>query len=165
MLLDLRQIFELPGDVKNFDCSVDLSQVENAGVKLFETPVRVKGRVENRLGVVTVRFTAEFTMHYLCDRCLSDEHRESRMSFEHILLNDTQAASESDDCIFVQGNSLDLDDLVTNDVLLELPMKLLCREDCKGLCPSCGKNLNLGDCDCEKKTVDPRLEVLKQLLD
>ena len=71
----------------------------------------------------------------------------------------------SDDRIEVQGYSLDLDDLIMNDILLELPTKLLCRDDCMGLCPECGKNLNDGTCSCRKETVDPRLAVLKQLLD
>ena len=58
----------------------------------------------------------------------------------------------------------DLDPLITEDIFLDLPSKLLCSEDCKGLCPVCGKNRNEGDCGCEKQTVDPRLEILKQLM-
>ena len=87
------------------------------------------------------------------------------MNFEHILLKDPNAAGASDDYILTEGNSLDLDELVVSDILLELPTKLLCKEDCKGLCSSCGRNLNEGKCGCEEKTVDPRLEVLRQLLD
>ena len=60
---------------------------------------------------------------------------------------------------------LDLEDTVRTDVLLELPGKVLCSEDCKGLCCQCGKNLNEGSCTCEKKQIDPRLAVLSQLLD
>ena len=165
MPLDLRQIFEIPGESKDLDCSINLGGIEIGGVNPFETPVLVKGRVENRLGVVTISYTAEYRMHYLCDRCLSDEYRDNKMSFEHILLNDPNAAGASDDYILTEGNSLDLDELVVSDILLELPTKLLCKDDCKGLCPSCGKNLNVGGCDCETKTVDPRLEVLRQLLD
>jgi len=165
MPLDLRQIFEVPGESKDLDCSIELAGIEIGGVNPFETPVSIKGRIENRLGVVTISYTAEYRMHYLCDRCLSDEYRDNKMSFEHILLNDPNAAGASDDYILTEGNSLDLDELVVSDILLELPTKLLCKEDCKGLCVSCGKNLNWGGCDCETKTVDPRLEVLRQLLD
>ena len=165
MPLDLRQIFEVPGESKDLDCSMQLDGIEIGGANPFETPVLIKGRVENRLGVVTISYTAEYKMHYLCDRCLSDEHREYKMNFEHILLKDPNAAGASDDYILTEGNSLDLDELVVSDILLELPTKLLCKEDCKGLCSSCGKNLNEGKCGCDEKTVDPRLEVLRQLLD
>ena len=61
-------------------------------------------------------------------------------------------------------SDLDLDELLTEDLLLDVPSKFLCSPDCKGLCPSCGKNLNHGDCDCQQDTVDPRLAILKELL-
>ena len=60
---------------------------------------------------------------------------------------------------------MDLDELIRTDILLELPTKFLCKEDCKGLCPTCGKNLNEGACNCQTHQIDPRLEVLKQLID
>mgnify|MGYP001091754997 FL=1 len=60
---------------------------------------------------------------------------------------------------------LDLEELARTDILLELPTKVLCSEDCKGLCSQCGKNLNEGECSCEKKQIDPRLAILSQLLD
>ena len=64
----------------------------------------------------------------------------------------------------VPDDQLDLDQLLTEDILLDLPSKFLCSPDCKGLGPICGKNLNQGDCGCEKDTVDPRLAILKELL-
>lgn len=59
---------------------------------------------------------------------------------------------------------LDLDDLALSDILLALPVKNLCKEDCKGLCPVCGVNRNTETCECLKKQVDPRLEKLGELL-
>ena len=58
-----------------------------------------------------------------------------------------------------------MDELVMTDVTLELPFQLLCREECKGLCPVCGADLNETTCNCNTKKVDPRLEKLKMLLD
>ena len=72
---------------------------------------------------------------------------------------------DSDAYIQVDSGSLDLDELLRADILLELPTKYLCREDCKGLCAVCGKNLNDGPCNCNLHQIDPRLEVLKQLID
>ena len=164
MMLDLRQIFEVPDTSMELNTAVSLSGIDFHGVHPFETPISVKGRIENRLGVVTVQCEVAFTLHYLCDRCLKEEYKDCRMQFSHVLCNEPNV-DFSDDRIEVQGNSLDLDDLIMNDILLELPTKLLCRDDCKGLCPECGKNLNDGTCSCRKETVDPRLAVLKQLLD
>ena len=72
---------------------------------------------------------------------------------------------ENDDYIETPDYQLELDDLAISDILLELPSKFLCNDDCKGLCQNCGKNLNKGECDCSKSNVDPRLDILKQLID
>ncbi len=72
--------------------------------------------------------------------------------------------ADFDDYIVVESGVLDLDELVEEEVQLFLPSKMLCSDDCKGLCAKCGKNLNLGKCDC-KKDVDPRMAALLQLLD
>ena len=82
---------------------------------------------------------------------------------EHVLLTHLDE-EDTGEFIVVEGMRLDLTALVREDLLLALPAKFLCREDCKGLCPMCGKNLNDGSCSC-KKPIDPRLEALRQLLD
>ena len=70
---------------------------------------------------------------------------------------------DNDEFILVEDMKLDLDSLVREDMILALPAKILCRDDCKGLCQYCGKNLNLGSCSC-KKPIDPRLQALADLL-
>ena len=75
-----------------------------------------------------------------------------------------QNENDDDDYIVVKNRVLDLQELVNEEVSLNLPTKILCSDDCKGLCPQCGANLNVSKCDC-KKDVDPRLSALLQLLD
>lgn len=70
---------------------------------------------------------------------------------------------DNDDYIIVDNRELDLDELVNEEVSLSLPNKILCKEDCKGLCYKCGTNLNVKKCDC-KDDIDPRMEALLQLL-
>ena len=70
----------------------------------------------------------------------------------------------SDDYVETPDYKLDLDELATADILLELPSKHLCKPDCKGLCPDCGADLNETACDCGKHRIDPRLEALKDLM-
>ena len=72
--------------------------------------------------------------------------------------------SDDEDFILVEDMSLDLDELVVSDVVLTLPSKILCSDDCKGLCPQCGKDLNQGSCECTESKGDPRFDVLNQLL-
>lgn len=71
---------------------------------------------------------------------------------------------DNDDYIEVPDYTLDVDNCVQTDIILNLPVKFLCKEDCKGICPKCGKDLNDGECGCQTEEIDPRLEVLKELL-
>ena len=64
---------------------------------------------------------------------------------------------------FYEGETVDCDPLIYEQIVLQIPMKALCREDCRGLCPRCGANLNLSSCSCPDRDVDERLAVLKKL--
>ena len=85
------------------------------------------------------------------------------MPVEHVLVRELNDEN-NDELICISSAQMDLDKLVSDDVFLSLPSKFLCAEDCKGICPTCGMNLNAGPCDC-KKSVDPRLADLLQLLE
>jgi uncharacterized protein len=74
------------------------------------------------------------------------------------------AGEDNEDIILVEDMKLDLDELVYTEIIISLPMKHLCRKDCKGICSSCGKNLNEEECSCNKKQIDPRLQALADLL-
>lgn len=130
----------------------------------FTTPVRVRGDVVNRAGIVTMEAAATGVMHFVCDRCAAEAERTLSVPMEHILVSALQSEDDADRYILVPDGKLDLRQLTLEDIFLSLPSKLLCSEDCKGLCPRCGKNLNDGPCDCQPE-VDPRLAVLKQLLE
>lgn len=82
-----------------------------------------------------------------CDRCLSSFERSYSFDFEHVLVKSLN--SDNDEYIVTDGDDLDVDELAVNDVLLQMPTKLLCKEDCKGLCPKCGADLNISECGCE----------------
>jgi uncharacterized protein len=152
------------GDVKTLpiDTEWDFSQVEFYGIHPFKKPVRVVGEITNRAGVVTLSVRAKFTFDGQCDRCLTPFSRDYDIPVEHTLV--TTLENEDSDYVLLDNYQLALDELVQADILLELPYKNLCREDCRGLCPQCGKNLNEGLCGCTTKSVDPRLAVLQQLL-
>ena len=163
MKLNLRQLFDIVGERKEFQCSFDFSGEELYGGFPFQGPVDCSGEIENHAGVVRLVFCVKFVLDLVCDRCLKQFRQDYTMHFEHILVQ--KLNSDNDDYLVCADGVLDLEDTVRTDVLLELPGKVLCSEDCKGLCCQCGKNLNEGSCTCEKKQIDPRLAVLSQLLD
>lgn len=157
MFIELEPVFNNDGAYKAFDYAFVLT---DSGIK---EPASVKGRVENRAGVVTL--TADVALHYetACDRCLAPISRSFQARFTHVLVDKLQD-EDNDDFILVEDMHFDLDALLREDILLELPTKELCKPDCKGLCPNCFVNLNEQRCTCKKPT-DPRWAVLQELLD
>ena len=154
------------GEVKSLpiDTELDFSQVEHQGICPLSEPVHVVGAITVRAGVVQLSARATFVFHGRCDRCLSAFDKTYDVPLEHTLVA-TLEDEENDDYILLDQYQLDLADLTLADILLELPYKSLCRDDCRGLCPMCGKNLNEGLCGCTRQSVDPRLDVLRQLLE
>ena len=105
------------------------------------------------------------TIHGICDRCASEFHRKVEFPIDVVLVTKLESEENEDEWVFpLEGDSADLDDIVRTVFVLNLDSKLLCKEDCKGLCPQCGKNLNDGPCNCRKE-LDPRFAALKQLLE
>ncbi|HHZ05216.1 MAG TPA: DUF177 domain-containing protein [Clostridiales bacterium] len=164
MLLDLKEVFLNDGKRLVQNCSVDMSDMEINGVKPFVSPVMVNAVADNRAGIVKITCKADFTYSRPCDRCTTDTAKDMSMTFVHPLVV-SLSGDHNDDYIETPDYTLELDDLIIADVLLEIPSKHLCSEDCKGLCPICGTDLNRTTCSCDSSHIDSRLEILKQLID
>ena len=95
-----------------------------------------------------------------CDRCLDNVDYHIDISYNKDLdMNKTeeQRIAELDEEAYIVDSSFDFDRLIYNEILIHLPMKVLCREDCKGICNRCGANLNMGSCHCDNAELDPRM--------
>ncbi|MCR5545166.1 MAG: DUF177 domain-containing protein [Lachnospiraceae bacterium] len=95
-----------------------------------------------------------------CDRCLEEVEVSVpiKISEEFDISDDTISCDEEEGVICIEENFLDVDCLVVNEILVNWPAKVLCKEDCKGICPVCGKNRNLEECDCDTFVMDPRMQ-------
>ena len=163
MTIDLRTYYL--GSSDTLCETLDLSGMELGGVKPFCAPVEIQGELNGSADSVELRGKAVYQLTMPCDRCFELTTQERETEFFHILVRELSDEEDEDgEFVVVPDDQLDLDQLLTEDILLDLPSKFLCSPDCKGLCPICGKNLNQGDCGCEKDTVDPRLAILKELL-
>ena len=99
-----------------------------------------------------------------CDRCLKEVKVADKTEFEYLIQKPgTSDDSESDYDYFVNGYELDTDALINNELIMSLPMKVLCSETCKGLCPVCGKDLNEGECGCDTFVPDPRMAAISDI--
>ena len=144
MILRLRKVFEVTGERVEINCTVDPNEAAFDAQWDFLAPIKISGCVENRAGVVVLKLECEFSIKHECDRCLTEFERDYHPEFEHTLV--TRTYSDDDELVVCENFELDLDELVIGDILLSIPTKILCREDCKGLCPVCGKDLNEGEC-------------------
>lgn len=162
MIIDLKKYFS--GECDSLSVSLDLTGLELDGVKPFCAPIAGQVSLKGFASSVLLDAHLEYTTVMPCDRCGEMSAREWSVSFAHTLVMQLNDEEDNDEYIVVPDGRLDLDELLREDILLELPSKYLCSEDCKGLCPKCGKNLNEGDCGCDHREIDPRLEILKSLL-
>ena len=164
MLIDLKKYFSEENIAQQIDYEIDLSEVEVDGFRPFVSPVHIVGDIKAFASSAELHVTVSYAFSMPCNRCLAETRKELSHSISHVLVNKLNDEEDFDDYIVVEGEKLDLDELIYSDIILLTPPKYVCSEDCKGLCPVCGKNLNEGDCACEKQHTDPRLEALRQLL-
>ncbi len=131
---------------------------------MFTDPIVVTGFVKNMAGYMILDASVVVKYDTICARCAEPVSGKLEISFEKDIATSADVSSDNDDYIIIEDKKLDILPSVEEQIMLEMPAKTLCREDCLGLCYKCGKNLNEGPCSCDTKEVDPRLAILKTLL-
>ncbi len=163
MLFDVKPILHTPGKQLDFQFALDLSDLEFGGRCPISRPVEVTGSVRNSADVLSLEMTARTTLDAVCDRCGKEFLQDKEIAYSCMLAEELQN-EDNDEIVLLTDGEVDLGDLARTAFILGMDTKTLCSEDCKGLCPRCGADLNLGPCSC-KKEVDPRLAVLAKLLE
>lgn len=115
-----------------------------------------KAKVEGRV---------KLTFKTSCDRCLTEVPTMLDLNFERIVTSPDvmEEDEDADDLSFMDGYQLDVETFVYNEIIGNWPAKILCKEDCKGLCPVCGQNRNVRDCGCDTFVPDPRMAVIQDI--
>lgn len=166
--IDVRPIYN--GEQKEIAFSFELPE-ENYGFDdvTFNSPVAVSGQIirrasgkEKNEGYTELTLNVSADISTECARCL--EPINEKLSYTRIYgLTQSKVSEDSEEYISTENGIFDALEAARTVFLLNVPMRFLCSEDCKGLCSTCGKNLNSGECGCNQKEVDPRLAVLKNL--
>jgi uncharacterized protein len=133
---------------KDFDFEISLADTEIDKCHPFVSPVKAQIRLTPLYDALAIRLDGviKYNLELPCSRCLTLVSKKETLNISHILKKDENA--EDDYSIYIDRNQIDLDNIVYSDVILNIPTKVLCKDDCKGLCPKCGKNLNEGQCEC-----------------
>lgn len=166
MVVDVSPL--LRGEVKKINIDYILSPEQIDGVK-FED-VHVTGSLTDDSGYMRLTLKAELVYHGECARCLAPVDGVFSLDFERTVaaegtIDDDRSEELADEYVVLTGNTLDVDGPLREELVLSFPMRLLCSEDCEGLCPKCGKPRREGNCGCVLKEIDPRLAVLKNFFD
>lgn len=130
-------------------------------------PVHVTGIVKNSFSRITLQLSVCAWMDTNCARCSKEIRIPLSFEVNSVVVkgnNADQDQNQEEETITIKGHQLNLAEIVWDNLLLYIDIIYLCQPDCKGLCPTCGQNLNIGNCGCDHGVVDDRLQVLKKLL-
>lgn len=161
MICDLSSVLNNDGAEIEFSDTLDISSETNDLGIYFENGVKVFGKIVCRSDVLELTASAEGDFKTNCARCLKELNLNMSFDFEETLTQDSEEIADRDSVIVFSGNTVDLFDVVVSNILLNLSYKYLCSEECRGICPKCGHDLNDGDCGCVDDEIDPRWEKLK----
>ncbi len=168
MLINLSEVFTLEGKEKTWEIPLELKAYRGTDGEYPVTasdPVRITVRnLGNRKLALTGN--TKVTLAIPCARCLEPVSCTMELEFDEEMdmnISADERVKNLDEQSYLTGYNLDADQLVGNELTLNLPMKVLCKEDCKGICNRCGANLNYETCNCDTRSLDPRMAVIQDI--
>jgi len=169
MIVDLLSVSDEPLPF-NFKIAANEIDLDTEGVQIIGD-IEVIGELRKNAAKTDVRGSIKAPVEIECTRCLTPVKRELDIVFDVDFIDrelfpdskETHLESSDLETDVIDGNELDLTQVAREQILLNLPEQVLCREDCKGICPTCGNDLNEGDCTCSDDNIDPRWAALKDL--
>ena len=167
MFIHLSDVFTSEGKRLDAEAELEMTCFDN-GLERFEivekSPVAVSV-VHLEAGKALLKADLQLVLQAACDRCLTEVSVPLTLHAERVVYSPetVEKAEEADDQIFVDEYELDVEALAHDMIIGNWPAKILCREDCQGICPVCGQNRNLRDCGCDSFVPDPRMAVIQDI--
>ena len=167
MFINLSEIFTSEGVTLEETYSLTDESVQASGQTyeaVTKEPIRITA-VHAAPGKAHICGSGVIGFDFTCDRCLTQVPYKMALSFE----TDAYAPdavpedADPDEQLFMEGCRLNVKTLIDSEIMMRWPTKVLCRPDCKGICPKCGKNLNAGSCECDSFVPDPRMAAIKDI--
>lgn len=163
MKISLKDVATQDSRSIGFDYTINRSDEQVNFEYPFREPIRISGALSESSGMFRLELEVQAQIDTACARCLKPVAYQKVTDVSLILTRKVEQ-EEMDDILFIETDEVDIDGIALSELLLDMEMVALCREDCKGLCPKCGANLNDGACGCDKREIDPRLAKLAQFL-
>ncbi len=166
--LEVKDLSKNVSAAKNFSFEENWESLESSKDKrdkiVFIKPLTFKGTASNIGTTILVSGDINTAVQLSCSRCLKPFDLPIDAGYNQEFCHEKDK-SINEECRLFDGGIIDFTQTVTEELILSLPMKWLCQEECQGLCPYCGKDRNENSCNCKEEDVDPRLEVLKKFFD
>ena len=168
MLIDLNEVLQNDGKAMTVEAPLEMKCFTTKQGRfpiIHQEPVslQIQNKGDRKL---LITGEASLTLAIPCDRCLEEVEVPFVLQFERTADLSTKEVAptlEAEDQSYIEGYNLDVNQLVCSEILVSWPSKVLCAEDCKGICPTCGTNLNLGTCDCQPTDLDPRMAKIQEI--
>ena len=167
MIIDISKVVKSINKEVSEEVSIELTSFES---RLGDFPILQKSPVvltitnqENKN--LFIRGAVDVTLSIPCGRCLEEVPTQICFDIDKKLeINESNLVDdEMEENDYLIGFELDVDKLVYAEILVNWPMKVLCKEDCEGICKVCGANLNKGDCGCQRTELDPRMAAIQDI--
>jgi len=168
MLINLSEVFTSEGKVKEYPVAIEADVLES-GLSSYsiirkEPAVLTISNIGERK--LLIEGTVKVSLLIPCSRCLQDVSTEFSLEVSKTVdmkQTEEERMKDLEDFSYILGYNLDVDQLVRNELYVNLPMKVLCDDNCKGICNRCGTNLNYETCDCDITELDPRMAVIRDI--
>ncbi|HHW66788.1 MAG: hypothetical protein PWP07_2626 [Epulopiscium sp.] len=162
MIVNVSKIIKIPDITMelSFEEKIDFIESSSGKIKLLK-PVYFTGTIANDGKVLYLKGNLSTVLELYCDRCTKPVETSLSINIEEKF--SSEPIDEEEIHEINSGSEIDLTPIFIDAILLNIPMKIVCDTQCKGLCSQCGQNLNEGTCDCNQNEYDPRFAVLKTL--
>ena len=165
MIIDVSAILKEIGGRIDVDCDVAMSDTDFLGETYhFSMPLKVKGHISNNGKSLILKAACDGIMDTQCARCMKDITVPVCFEIDENLVRKDDDVPVEEDVVCFEDTGIDIDDIVANNFLMNIEGKYLCSDNCKGLCPQCGADLNQGECGCRDNSVDPRWAALVDIM-
>lgn len=171
MQINISELLSNDGASRDYLVTVDMTAFKSSAGDYRIVEAKPFNLTITNIGKRKLQMAGEGTisLNIPCDRCLEDVKTDISFSIDRCLdLSEAESDKESDrievdEEVTITDNTIDIDELISMEILINMPDKTLCKEDCKGLCIKCGTNLNLGECECDRTILDPRMSVIQDI--
>lgn len=166
MKIDITDLLSIENLTQELQVSIDMESFQS---KLGVFPVKAKAPfslyLENQENEwIIISGETDVTLLIPCGRCLEEVSVTLHIVIDRKYpLDETSLLEDAEDTDRLEGAELDIDQIIYDEILINWPMKVLCREDCKGICRKCGTNLNNKTCLCDQKELDPRMAAIQDI--